>query len=106
MRACEETGRDPATLGYSVMTACFLGDDRREVVARIGECSASTRRPTQKRFSNAARAPGSRGRWRRSPRASTGCEDAGVTRVFLEHLNHADDEMVALIGDRLSPVVT
>jgi alkanesulfonate monooxygenase SsuD/methylene tetrahydromethanopterin reductase-like flavin-dependent oxidoreductase (luciferase family) len=25
----------------------------------------------------------------------------GVTRIFLQHLNHAEDGMVALIGDRL-----
>jgi alkanesulfonate monooxygenase SsuD/methylene tetrahydromethanopterin reductase-like flavin-dependent oxidoreductase (luciferase family) len=30
----------------------------------------------------------------------------GVTRVFLQHLNHADDEMVRLVGDRLVPALT
>ena len=29
----------------------------------------------------------------------------GVTRVFLQHLNHSDDAMVALIGDRLLPAL-
>ena len=29
----------------------------------------------------------------------------GVTRVFLQHLNHGDDEMVALVGERLLPSV-
>ena len=29
-RACAEAGRDPATLAFSVMTACFLGADRAE----------------------------------------------------------------------------
>ena len=29
----------------------------------------------------------------------------GVTRVFLQHLNHSDDEMVALIGERLLPAI-
>ena len=27
----------------------------------------------------------------------------GVTRVFLQHLNADDDEMLALVGDRLLP---
>ena len=27
----------------------------------------------------------------------------GVTRVLLQHLNHDDDAMVTLIGDRLLP---
>jgi F420-dependent oxidoreductase-like protein len=34
-RACAEAGRDPATLGYSVMTACFLGESHADVVDRI-----------------------------------------------------------------------
>ena len=37
-RACTDAGRDPETLGYSVMTACFLGEsaaDVRERVARL-----------------------------------------------------------------------
>jgi hypothetical protein len=29
----------------------------------------------------------------------------GVTRVFLQHLNHDDDAMVALVGDRLLPLL-
>src|SRR5688572_9470090 len=33
-RACAEAGRDPAILGYSVMTACFLGETHAEVVER------------------------------------------------------------------------
>ena len=39
-RACAEAGRDPATLGYSVMTACFVGETRAEVVERVGASSA------------------------------------------------------------------
>jgi len=29
----------------------------------------------------------------------------GVSRVFLQHLNHSDDAMVALIGNRLLPAL-
>jgi alkanesulfonate monooxygenase SsuD/methylene tetrahydromethanopterin reductase-like flavin-dependent oxidoreductase (luciferase family) len=29
----------------------------------------------------------------------------GVTRVLLQHLNHGDDEMIALVGDRLVSAV-
>jgi hypothetical protein len=34
-----------------------------------------------------------------------GLRALGVTRVFLQHLNHSDDEMVALIGRRLLPAL-
>src|SRR4029453_6957306 len=33
--ACAEIGRDPSSLGYSVMTACFLGETDAEVRERI-----------------------------------------------------------------------
>jgi len=29
----------------------------------------------------------------------------GVSRVFLQHLNHDDDAMAALVGDRLLPLL-
>ncbi len=35
-RACAEAGRDPATLAFSVMTACFLGESRADAVERVG----------------------------------------------------------------------
>jgi alkanesulfonate monooxygenase SsuD/methylene tetrahydromethanopterin reductase-like flavin-dependent oxidoreductase (luciferase family) len=105
-RACAETGRDPATLGFSVMTSCFVGVDRGEAVDRVraflgvrgdatdpeallAECSdrwlAGTVEEVAERI-EALRA-------------------IGVTRVFLQHLNHVDDAMVALIGERLLPAV-
>src|SRR6478672_12202153 len=34
-RACTEEGRDPASLGYSVMTACFVGETPGDVHERI-----------------------------------------------------------------------
>jgi hypothetical protein len=30
----------------------------------------------------------------------------GVTRVFLQHLNHGDDDLVRLVGARLVPALT
>src|SRR5262245_16998580 len=36
-RACAESGRDPATLAFSLMTSCFLGADRAEAVERVRE---------------------------------------------------------------------
>ena len=32
-----------------------------------------------------------------------GLRALGVTRVFLQHLNHEDDAMIALVGGRLLP---
>src|ERR687891_3001556 len=89
-RACEEAGRDPSSLAFSVMTACFVGADRAEVIDRLhqflsirgGEVDAETL------LSERAES------WL----AGTVDEVAahieelhaiGVTRVFLQHLNHS-----------------
>jgi F420-dependent oxidoreductase-like protein len=106
-RACEDAGRDPATLGYSVMTACFVGSDRTEVLERMGRFQSVRGGDADPEALLAER----RDRWL----AGTVEEVAerieelrgiGVTRVFLQHLNHSDDEMVALVGERLLPVLT
>ncbi len=106
-RACAEAGRDPATLGFSVMTACFVGADAAETVERVRSFSAI--RPDGS--DPEALIAEQRKRWligtvdevaQRIEELRT----VGVSRVFLQHLNHSDDAMVALIGDRLLPAVT
>jgi F420-dependent oxidoreductase-like protein len=96
-RACAESGRDPATLGYSVMTACFLGETDADVVDRVARFLSVRGDETDPAALIAER----RDRW------LVGTVDAvakriaelgelGVSRVFLQHLNHDDDEMVGL----------
>ena len=106
-RVCAEAGRDPATLGFSVMTSCFLRIDRSEVLGRIGRFLAVRGGDADPEALLAER----RDRWL----AGTVEEVAerieelrgiGVTRVFLQHLNHSDDEMVSLAGERLLPQLT
>lgn len=105
-RACEEAGRDPATLGFSVMTSCFVGADRAEVLERLARFLSVRGGDTDAETMLAER----RDRWL----AGTVEEVAerieelrglGVTRVFLQHLNHSDDEMFALVGERLLPTL-
>ena len=103
-RACADAGRDPATLGFSVMTACFIGSDRAEVLERLRGFLSIRGGDADPETLLAER----RDRWL----AGTVDEvverigelrDLGVTRVFLQHLNHSDDEMIALVGERLLP---
>jgi F420-dependent oxidoreductase-like protein len=103
-RACEEAGRDPATLGYSVMTSCFVGVDRAEVQERVGRFLASIGSDADPDDYAAERAD----RWLvgtvdEVAERVDGLRALGITGVFLQHLNHDDDEMVALLGDRLLP---
>ncbi len=105
-RACEAAGRDPASLAYSVMTACFVGADRAEAVERIGRFLAVRGDGTDPAELLAARGD----RWlvgsvEEVAERIEGLRALGVTRVFLQHLNHGDDEMVALLGQRLLPVL-
>jgi F420-dependent oxidoreductase-like protein len=103
-RACEEAGRDPATLGFSVMTACFVGETENEVRERVGRFLAVTGHDGDAASFMAER----RDRWL----VGTVDEVAerierlralGATRVLLQHLDHDDDAMVTLVGDRLLP---
>jgi F420-dependent oxidoreductase-like protein len=105
-RACAEAGRDPSTLVFSVMTACFVGADRGEVLDRLRAFLSIRGDDADPAKVLAERAD----RWL----AGTVDEVAarieelravGVTRIFLQHLNHSDDAMVALVGEKLMPEV-
>jgi F420-dependent oxidoreductase-like protein len=106
-RACAEAGRDPATLGFSVMTSCFLGDNRADADERVGRFLAARGDDTDPEAMLEAR----RDRWLAGSVDEVAervheLRELGVTRVFLQHLSHSDDEMVALIGERLLPALT
>jgi F420-dependent oxidoreductase-like protein len=105
-RACAEVGRDPATLGYSVMTACFLDETDADVEARVARFLA---------LRGDGGDPAELIRERRD-RWLVGTVDEvaeriealralGVSRVLLQHLNDGDDDMLALAGERLIPVL-
>jgi F420-dependent oxidoreductase-like protein len=96
-RACAEAGRDPGTLGFSVMTACFVGETESDVLDRVARFLSIRGDDTDPAALVAER----RDRWL----VGTGDDVAeriaelgelGVSRVFLQHLNHDDDEMVGL----------
>lgn len=103
-RACAEAGRDPASLGFSVMTACFVGEDEREAVERVRAFQA-----VRGDDADPVQLVGDRrDRWLvgsldEVAERIDGLRQLGVTRVFLQHLNHGDDEMIELIGGRLLP---
>lgn len=103
-RACADAGRDPDTLAFSVMTACFVGVDHDEVVDRVRRFAA--RRDPDVDAEALLRER--RDRWvagtvEEAAARLDALRAAGVTRVFLQHLSHDDDEMLALVGERLLP---
>ena len=105
-RACVEAGRDPATLGFSVMTTCFIGETPADVRDRIGAFQSIRGDETDPDAVLAER----RDRWLAGTVEQVAerigeLREVGVDRVFLQHLNHSDDDAVALVGERLLPAV-
>jgi F420-dependent oxidoreductase-like protein len=105
-QACVEAGRDPATLGYSVMTACFVGETHADVLERVARFLSIREDETAPETLIAER----RDRWLVGTLDEVAerigeLAELGVTRVFLQHLNHDDDDMVALAGSRLVPAL-
>ena len=104
--ACGRAGRDPATLRLSVMTGCVVGADEGEVRDRVRALLAATGRDLDPDEFLAARADVLvLGTVEQAAARLRELGDAGVERVFLQHLAHADVEMVELIGRELVPAV-
>ncbi len=100
VEACEREGRSP--IPFSLMTACCVGRDREETLARARrrlERSGSDGDPAELLGGDSSLV-GTVDEVR-SQLETYG--DAGVERVFLQHLDHTDLEMVRLIGEELVP---
>jgi F420-dependent oxidoreductase-like protein len=90
--ACADVGRDPAGLAYSLMTTCVIGRDRAEVDERLGRVEEI-----------AGRRPGGEDELVGTVDELAGrlaaLESVGISRVMLQHLDHADLGAVAAMGE-------
>jgi F420-dependent oxidoreductase-like protein len=105
--ACARAGRDPASVVFSVMTGCVVGEDpatlrrrARAAMARIGAAGADEE----------AWMASMRDRWVIGTVPEVvgrlrAMEEAGVGRVFLQHHDHGDVEAVHLLGRAVAPAV-
>jgi alkanesulfonate monooxygenase SsuD/methylene tetrahydromethanopterin reductase-like flavin-dependent oxidoreductase (luciferase family) len=89
-----------------VMTSCFVGADRAEAIERIARFNAVRGGETDPEQLLSERAD----RWLAGTVEEVVARieqlrAIGVTRVFLQHLNHDDDAMIALVGEQLLPAV-
>ncbi len=103
-RACAEAGREP--LVFSVMTGCVVGSDRAELLHRVGR--AMTRLRVDGDPEEFVRERGDvmvLGTVDEVVVRLRGLEEAGVERVFLQHIAHDDVEMVRLLGAEVAPAV-
>jgi F420-dependent oxidoreductase-like protein len=95
-------GRDPATLTFSAMVRCTVGRDRAEADARVRRVLALT--------GEGESVVGSGDPWLAGTveeviEAIDAYAEARVDRLYLQHIDHADVEMVELIGRELVPAV-
>ena len=97
--AWRDAGRDPATARLSLMTTCVVGRDRAEVTERVARVLAVTGS-----HDSVAEVVDARPNWLLGTVDEVAgrlaaLEAAGVGRVMLQHLDHADTEMVAVLGE-------
>jgi F420-dependent oxidoreductase-like protein len=106
--ACEAAGRDPDTLLLSLMATCVVGEDRTQVLERVRRLLATF--GTGDEDPEAALAEREH-RWVAGTPDEvvdrlTALAEAGVERVYLQHLVPADVAMVALVGEAVLPALT
>jgi alkanesulfonate monooxygenase SsuD/methylene tetrahydromethanopterin reductase-like flavin-dependent oxidoreductase (luciferase family) len=86
--AAREAGREPLT--FSIMTGCVVGRDAGEAGERLARWRQITRQAGEPTFSGTVDEVGEQLR---------AYERVGVERAMLQHLDHEDVEMVALLGE-------
>jgi F420-dependent oxidoreductase-like protein len=97
--AWRDAGRDPETARFSLMTTCVVGRDRAEVVERVRRVLTVTGDD-----GSADEVVDQRPHWLLGTTEQVverlqALEAAGISRVMLQHLDHADLEMVAVLGE-------
>jgi F420-dependent oxidoreductase-like protein len=98
--ACEAAGREP--IPFSVMTTTLIGADAADLGRRARALADRTGQVVDPEALDATWIAGTLDDVVAKVKAY---EQAGVSRVFLQHLDHRDLETVALIGRELVPAV-
>jgi F420-dependent oxidoreductase-like protein len=108
VEACASAGRDPATLPLTLMATCVVGEDRAELLERVRRVmSVFGTGDEDPEAVLAERAP----RWVAGTPAEVverlrELSEAGVERVYLQHLVPGDTAMVELVGAAVLPAVS
>ena len=97
--AWREAGRDPGTARMSLMTTGVVGRDQTEVEQRVGRVLAVTGSDDSVAEVIDAKPNWLLGTVDQVAEQLRGLEAAGISRVMVQHLDHADTEMVAVLGE-------
>jgi F420-dependent oxidoreductase-like protein len=100
--ACERAGRE--MIGFSVMTTVVVGEDQADLRHRVNGVADQLDMDADQLFSGA---PDSWivGDIDRAAERLHELAGAGVDRVMCQHLAHRDTDFVALLGERLAPLL-
>jgi F420-dependent oxidoreductase-like protein len=104
--ACERIDRDPATLSLSLMTGTLIGRDPSELETRAARLMARTGQVGDVAAFLAGRRPGEiTGAVDQALEQLAAFAEAGVRRVMMQHLDHEDLDLLALVGQEVIPQV-
>ena len=105
-RACEEEGRDPASLPLSLMTGWLVGadgDDLRRRASRLSEWKGEGGDGAA--FLAGLRESAIRGTVEQALEQLRALEEVGLERIMAQHLLHRDLDAVALLGLEIAPAM-
>lgn len=101
-RACDEVGRDPATLRYSVMAGVLVAETEAGVRDKARTLLAHTGNDTDvDEFLDARRGQWVMGTPDQAAEVIAAYADSGVDRIMLQHLVHTDLDLVEVVGREL-----
>jgi alkanesulfonate monooxygenase SsuD/methylene tetrahydromethanopterin reductase-like flavin-dependent oxidoreductase (luciferase family) len=102
--ACGRAGRDPATITFSLMTGCLVGETERDFRARAGRLDAlAARYPRLADYQRRVAARGIFGTPEQAADRLGRLAEAGVERVMLQHLFPDDLELLDVVAGEIMP---
>ena len=100
--ACEEIGRDPSSVGYSLMTRCLIGADDDEFRTRAARAhERSGRGGSLDEWIADLPADWVTGTPQQASATLARLAEAGVDQVMLQHIDYADLDMLDVIATHL-----
>lgn len=104
--ACENSGRDPATLRFSLMTGFAIGADSKDLVLRArGIMKQEAASGDEAAYLSEQADTWIVGTVEEAVHRVNELAQAGVERLFLEHLDYGNLDTIALIGSEIQPRV-
>jgi alkanesulfonate monooxygenase SsuD/methylene tetrahydromethanopterin reductase-like flavin-dependent oxidoreductase (luciferase family) len=105
-RACEDSGRDPATLPLSLMTRFVIGADEAEVGARVRRLAEVTREDVEAGLEGEAGEGWIVGTPEQVQARIVAFREAGIERFMLQHMDYTDLDSLELFAAEVLPAAS